>query len=221
MIQALIFDFDGLILDTEVPDYESWQEVYREHGCDLPFARWAECIGTADILFDPYDELEAQSGRSIDRAAIRAKRRARYLEMIAAQPLLPGVEDYLADAKRLGLKLGVASSATSDWVHGHLTQRGLIEQFDCIRCADNVRRTKPDPELYLAALYALGLRAEQAVALEDSPNGIRAAVRAGLFCVAVPNALTRHLPLDEAHLRLASLAEMPLERLLASVMRDE
>src|SRR5438552_4015708 len=116
MIQAIVFDFDGLILDTEVPDYDSWQEAYLAHGCGLPWETWADYIGRAVGSFDPCAELEAQLGRVVDREAVRARRRQRYRELVEAQPLLPGVRETIAEAKRLGWKLGVASSSTRDWV---------------------------------------------------------------------------------------------------------
>lgn len=96
----------------------------------------------------------------------------------------------------------------------HLSRLELIHQFGVIKCGDDVKQTKPDPELYLATVRDLGLQPSQAIALEDSPNGVLAAKRAGLFCVAVPSPLTKDLPLDHADLRLDSLADMPLEDLL-------
>jgi HAD superfamily hydrolase (TIGR01509 family) len=219
MIQAILFDFDGLILDTEGPDYESWQEIYREHGCSLPLATWGEYIGRSVGSYDPHAELEAQLGRALDRDAIRARRRRRYHELVAARSVLPGVAEYIADAKRLGLKLGVASSSDRAWVTGHLSRLALDFHFDCIRCLEDVRRAKPDPELYKCALEVLGVGAAEAIALEDSPHGITAAKQAGIFCVAVPNPLTGQLSLDHADLRLTSLAEFPLESLLLEVYR--
>src|SRR5437016_3139722 len=112
MIQALIFDFDGLILDTEVPDYQSWLEVYQEHGCQLPFSTWVSYIGGAAEVFDVYAHLETQLGCTIDRQMIRTKRRKRYSELVEAQSILPGILDYVTTAKRLALKLAVASSGT-------------------------------------------------------------------------------------------------------------
>ena len=97
---------------------------------------------------------------------------------------------------------------------------GLMEHFDAIKCANDVTNVKPDPELYLIALVALKVRASEAIALEDSPNGILAAKRAGLFCVAVPNPITVQLSLDHADLRLDSLAELPLEKLLVEAQRN-
>ena len=118
------------------------------------------------------------------------------------------------------MKLGMASSSRRKWVNGHLTRLGLIQHFDSIKCADDVQRTKPDPDLYLAALGALGLQGHEAVALEDSPNGIAAAKAAGLFCVAVPNTLTRQLPLDGVDLVLDSLADLPMKDLLERLNTD-
>lgn len=219
MIRALIFDFDGLILDTEMPDFQSWQEIYKEYGCSLPLSLWAACIGTSEKAFDPPDYLEALLGRPVDREAIRSKREERRIELLEKQPILPGVKDYITDAKRLGLELGLTSCSSRDRVTLHLSRLGLGEEFDSIKCAEDVERVKPDPELYHAMLEALGLRADEAIALEDSPNGILAARRAGVFCVAVPNPLTRHLPLNQADLRLTSLAELPLEKLLCQIQK--
>lgn len=217
MIKALIFDFDGLILETEEPEFLAWQEIYAEHGGALPFERWSSLIGTADAVFDVYAELETQHGSPVDREAIRQRRRQRVADLIATRTILPGVRDYIATARELGLKIGVASSSRREWVCGHLERLAIHAHFDAIICSDDVARTKPDPALYLTALTALGAAPHEAIALEDSPNGVAAARRAGIFCVAVPNALTRQLPLEEADLRLASLAEMPLETLLAYV----
>jgi len=214
MIKGLIFDFDGLILDTETPIFKSWQEIFERHGCTLTLETWADCIGRAQDAFDPCDHLEACLGHPIDRGRICSEEQKRETELIGNQPVLPGVAELITASKRLGLKLGVASSSQRDWVIGHLARIGLVEQFDGVRCANDVERAKPAPDLYLAVLEALGLGPDQAIAFEDSPNGVQAAKRAGLFCVAVPNALTKALPLDHADLTLASLEEVTLEELL-------
>jgi len=218
MIRALIFDFDGLILDTESAVYRSWQELYQAYGGHLDFSFWANIVGTVSNEGDYFDALEAQIGRPLERQSLGLKRYQRELELIASQPLQPGVEKYLQDARRLGLKIGLASSSTCAWVMGHLTQRGLIHYFDCLRARDDVHRVKPDPELYLSVLAGLGVQAEEAIALEDSPIGVTAAKAAGLFCVAVPNELTRRLSLEHADLRLNSLADLSLEALLRQVI---
>ena len=213
-IQALIFDFDGLILDTETPDFQSWQETYQAYGASISFAEWARWIGTMGT-FDPYRYLEQQLGHPVDRAAVRARRRARFDELMAEQAVLPGVLEYVREAGRLGLKLGIASSSPREWIVSRLGPLGLASYFAAVSSGDDVECTKPDPAVYLAALAALGVEAHQAIALEDSPNGILAAKRAGIYCVAVPNALTRQLSFDYADLYLDSLADLPLEELLA------
>lgn len=215
MIKGLIFDFDGLILDTETPSFQAWQEVYERRGCELTLETWADCIGRSQDAFDPCDYLEVCLGRSIDRARVFAEEQKREVELIRKQPVLPGVLDTIAAAKQHGLKLGVASSSDREWVDGYLARLGLIEQFDAIHCADDVEHAKPAPDLYLAVLEALRLQPHQAIAFEDSPNGVLAAKRAGVFCVAVPNRLTKQLSFDHAaDLTVTSLKQVPLAKLL-------
>jgi HAD superfamily hydrolase (TIGR01509 family) len=180
----------------------------------LPLSAWTPLIGTASS-FDIYAYLEQQIGRPIDRADVQERRRARYHELVTNQVVLPGVEECIRDAKARGMKVGLASASWGGWAPGHLERLGLHVHFDTIKTAADVERVKPDPELYLAALGALGLAANEAIALEDSPNGIAAAKAAGLFCVAIPNIMTRDLDVSAADLRLDSLTDMPLADLLA------
>lgn len=214
MIRALVFDFDGLILETEEPVYLSWQELYQQFGCQLSFEDWGSIIGTANGEFDPRRTLERCVGQPIPEDALQ-KRLQRETELILDRPVLPGVEAYLKDAKNLDIKVGLASSSPCKWVTSHLERLGLIEYFQVIRASDDVKRTKPDPELYLSACQGLGVPASQAIALEDSPNGVAAAKNAGMYVVAIPNILTRRLPLEQADLRLKTLEDMKLESLLA------
>ena len=201
MIKALIFDFDGLILDTELPDYASWQEVYHEYGCELAIEDWGQIVGgTGASDFDPHTNLEQLSGKILDREEVWISRRKQYLDQLYQQPVLPGVVELLDDAERRGLKLGIASSSPENWVRGHLARLGLYQRFEAIKTAEDVQRTKPDPELYAAILQALGAQPEEAIVFEDSPNGVTAAKAAGIFCVAVPNPLTAQLSLAHADL---------------------
>ncbi len=216
-MEALIFDFDGLILDTEVSELQAWREIYAEYNAELPLEKWAACIGSGSDAFDVYGYLESQADHPVEREEVATRRRKRRMELLAAEVLLPGIEDYLHTAKHLGLKIGLASSSSRAWVHGHLSRLGIIEYFDYIKCGDEVTHTKPDPELYLSVLAGLNAHARQSIALEDSPNGVLAAQRAGIFCVAVPNPVTSLLALDHADLRLNSLALMPLKDLISEV----
>jgi HAD superfamily hydrolase (TIGR01509 family) len=214
MIRALVFDFDGLILETEGPILRSWQEIYQTYGLDLTLETWSAIIGTADPLFDPLQDLEARLGSPLNHQQILQRQLRREAALIIDQPPLPGVREHLQAARRLGIGVALASSSSCAWVEGHLTRLGLIDYFDCIQAQDDVAQTKPDPALYIQAVACLGVQPHQAIAFEDSPNGIRAARKAGLFCVAVPNALTRHLDLSEANLRLESLAACSLEDII-------
>ena len=209
-IKALVFDFDGLIVDTEVPIFRAWQRIYREHGQELPLDRWLTIIGTSTGSFDPVVELGDRLGEKLDEKALDALERLYYMEATALQQLLPGVAEYLRVARELGLKTAVASSSTRAWVMEHLERFGIGGGFDAIVCREDVKKTKPDPELYRTALQRLGVRPEEAIAFEDSSNGIHAAKAAGLFCVVVPNLLTVDLDLTEADLRLLTLEAMPL-----------
>jgi HAD superfamily hydrolase (TIGR01509 family) len=213
LIRAIVFDFDGLILDTEEPVYRSWVEVYEAHGEDLPFERWVQIVGSTTAGFHPQHHLEERLGRALPKEVLD-RRISRRTEMILANEVLPGVVQLIEEAKAMNLKLGVASSSTSDWVRGHLVRLGIFERFDCIRCRDDVANAKPEPDLYLAVLECLGVGAVEAIAIEDSPNGVLAVKRAGMRCVAIPNSITARLDLGQADVRLGSLAEVTLHELL-------
>ena len=214
MIRALVFDFDGLLVDTEVPIFRAWQRIYREHGQELPLERWLTIIGTASGPFDPVIDLVEKTGTKLVEADLKALEVLYYQEATALQQLLPGVLDYLVAARQLGLKAAVASSSTRKWVMDHLNRFGIGGHFDAIVCREDVKRTKPDPDLYLTALERLEVSPSEAIAFEDSSNGVQAAKAAGLFCVAVPNPLTSDLDLSEADLRLLSLDAMPLREVI-------
>ena len=202
-----------MILETELPDYQSWRELYQEHGEDLSMAVWGDVIGRGPEYFDPYQELVARLGHDLDREAVLDRRKARHRELVAELEILPGVREAITGARRLGLHLGVASSSSRAWVTGHLARLGLI-QFKCVRCRDDVANAKPEPDLYLSVCACLGVAPAEAVALEDSANGIAAAKAAGLHCIAVPNSMTAGLDLSAADLRLASLSDLSFVDLL-------
>jgi HAD superfamily hydrolase (TIGR01509 family) len=218
LIRALVFDFDGLILETEMPALQSWVEIFREHGVELSPERWSGVIGR-DSRFDVHGHLEELTGRAHDRDATKAKRNARRDELVNAEKILGGVVELFREAKAQGLKVGVASSSSREWVCGHLERLAFLEGWDAIVCRGDVERAKPAPDLYLRVTELLGAAPSETLALEDSPNGVAAAKAAGLWCVAVPNPLTRDLDLTQADVRIGSLADMPLDELLALVSR--
>ena len=217
MIEALVFDFDGVIIDTEIPSYETWQEVYTAHGAHLDRTLWQRQIGGGTHKFDAVRHLEELTGVRLDRVAVEKSRKERHDALVRSTPLLPGVLEYIQEARQLGLKLGVASSSSHAWVEGHLAERGLLSLFQSVAAREDVARIKPDPALYLVALRRLGVSPDRAVAIEDSLNGLTAAKRAGMFCVAVPNPMTGDLPLENADLRLGALTDMGLQALLDTI----
>ena len=217
-VEAFLFDFDGLIVDTELPSRAGWEWLYREHGQELPRDRWATLVGTVGAEFDPMVHLEELVGGPLERAALDERRFAHELSLIEAEELRPGIAEYLAEARRRGLKRAIVSSSTRTWVDAHLARLEQVVGWDAIVTADlDAARAKPSPDLYLEALDLLSVTASEAVAFEDSPNGVTAARAAGIFCVAVPNEVTRDLELGDADILVPSLAELPLEELLSRV----
>lgn len=214
MIEAIVFDFDGLIIDTETPEFETWQEVFEFYGTTLERHDWDWAIGRHSTDFDIYVHLAELSGRQIEREVVRPRMRKRYLERIDENPVLPGVEEYLYVAKEMGLKLSVASSSSPGWAAGHLESRGLLQHFEFVLDAGDVENAKPDPELYTMSVERLGVHPRNAVAVEDSVNGLASAKAAGLHCVVVPNPMTSGMDFGSADIRLESLSDLPLRTLL-------
>ena len=221
MIEAIVFDFDGLIIDTETPEFDAWQEIFQSYGVRLKRETWESQIGRGHEAFDIYKHLADLSGQHIDREVVRPRMRRRYLELIERNPVLPGVEDYIVTAKKMGMKIAIASSSRGGWAVGHLERRGLLQHFEFVLSAEDVTNPKPDPELYTTAVERLEMRPENAFAIEDSGVGLAAAKAAGLRCVVVPNPMTKSMNFSSADLRLESLADLPLENLLRKIEGQE
>ena len=212
MIRALLLDFDGLLYDTESSAYAAWEQLYAEHGAHLSLRKWVDAVigrppGASG--FDPVVELERLTGERFDRAAVLAERDERRQAMLPDH-LMAGAEALLAGARDAGLMTAIVTSNSLANVQAHLARAGTSHEFDAIVCADgDPIRGKPAPTLYLEALARLRLRADEAIALEDSPNGVAAARGAGLYCIAVPNEITRGAPgLEAADRTIGSLTEL-------------
>ena len=215
--KAIVFDFDGLIVDTEVPEYEAWLGIFRSYGVDLPLSVWTPHIGGGHDGFDIYAHLAELTGMRVDRDELRDRRRSAFAGLFKHAVPLPGVEDYIATARERGMRIGIASSSTHPWVDPKLEQIGLSDAFDTVVCSEDVGRSKPNPASYLKALDDLGVVADEGFALEDSPTGVHGAKNAGLLCVAVPGAMTRDRSYDHADMRIESLADVPLEELMEAL----
>ena len=217
MLKALIFDFDGLILDTETPEVLVWQNIYKEHGFELPVHEWEKTVGGYGIsTFDAAKHFALLSSGKVDSVSSTLRYRKESEEIIHASSILPGVMDMIGEAKSNRLKVAIGSSSPHSWVDSHAKRLGIFELFDFIICQDDVLpgRTKPHPDIYLKVLEQLEVKSDEAVVFEDSPNGVLASRRAGIFVVAVPNGLTSQMNV-EGDLTVSSMAELTLQDLTA------
>lgn len=211
MIRALVFDFDGLILDTETPVLQAWEAIHAEAGVPYSPEHAAKIVGHVDVAFDPWVAFDP----SIDRSALDRDYKKRTREILLGQKILPGVETFLREGQRLDLRIAIASNSHHAWVDTHLARLGLSSFFSVVKCRDDVARGKPEPDLYEAVLRDFTLTGREAIAFEDSEAGSLAAKRAGLWCVAVPNPSTQQHSFEHVDLRLNSLADISLKELLA------
>ena len=213
-IAAVVFDFDGLVLDTEVPVYASWCAAFEAHGAAPPtLEEWSAEIGTAGGL-DLDAWLLERATRPVDLDAMHGARRAHRDQLLDRERVRAGVEAWIDEAEAAGLGVAIASSSPSEWVLEHLERLALRHRFTHVVNAGGALRAKPAPDTYLEACARLGVDAHDALAVEDSPNGIAAAKAAGLTCVTVPNTITEGLDLSAADLQLSSLAERTLAAVL-------
>ena len=211
MIRALVFDFDGLIIDTETPLIDSYGEVHARHGVSFDRALFIRNVGHADYAFDPWHGFSPHA----DRAALEVERRRIKDQLLLQQPVLPGVVALLDAARERALRVGLASNSQHDWVEPHLKRIGLHDRFEFFACREDALSPKPEPDLYKLVLNRFGLRGHEAISFEDSHTGSLAAKRANLWSVAVPNVSTAHHDFAHVDLRVSSLAELILDALLA------
>ncbi len=214
MIRALIFDFDGLIIDTESAVYQAWQELYADHGHPLPIERWAQCVGTDFGAYDPKAELQMLTGKDFDWHNEERMRSKRVYELLADFDSLPGVRELLMEAKAAGVPCSIASSSPIVWIEPWLEKMNLRQYFVNISSRDVVEKIKPAPDLFLHAAAQLEVMPDEVIIFEDSLNGLRAAHAAGMKCVVVPGPVTKHLHFEGAWQTLDSLASISLAQLL-------
>lgn len=215
MISAVIFDLDGLIVDTETPEVLAWQETYARHGLEFPVEQWLQNVGRIDGPWDPYLALRLlDPPANLERVEAFWRERRDAHARDRCRPL-PGVVTLLAALRTRGLRTAVASSSRRATVLRALERLEITGQFDATAGGDEVARGKPAPDVYLLAAQRLGARPEACAALEDSPNGVRAAKAAGMACIAVPSALTRQLDFAAADLVVGSLDEITVDSITA------
>jgi HAD superfamily hydrolase (TIGR01509 family) len=213
---AVVFDFDGLILDTETSAFVTMQAAFADHGVELSLEAFSELLGRADNR--PWTEwLEEEVGSPIEREAVHARRLEAHHALVAEQDVMPGVVEVIDQADALGIPALVASSSPRYWIDQHLERLGLLDRFIGLFTREDVERAKPWPDLYLAAVASVGVEPAQAVAFEDSYNGSMAATAAGLYCVAVPSEITGHQDFSHCDLVVRSLSDVDLVRLARTI----
>jgi len=216
--QAVLFDFDGIILDTEWPIYESYLPHYREHGQELPLSTYVQCIGSDFQQWSPETHLEDLTGASFDWPTINKKRQVWIREQLADYPPLPGIREAVEHCRDLGLKTSVVSSSTHHWVDGWLAKLSLRPLFDLTICRGDAPRIKPAPDLFLEAARQLKMAPADCLVIEDSANGLEAAGLAGMPTYIIPNRITVVSDFASAVAVLKSATELPA-RISASSCR--
>ncbi len=214
MLKAAIFDFDGLLLDTETPEFESWSQVFAEQGAQLQLSEWTQFVGTW-IEDRIYTMLEERVSHRVDRKQIRARHNVIYQEQLQTLDFCPGVRTLIPALRQAGLMVAIASNSDAEWVAGHLAQRNFRHHFNVVTTGNEVERMKPDPELYRLSLARLDIAPAEAVVFEDSLPGVCAGLEAGITVFAIPTPVTRHLTYPPAARRLNSLADVTVPFLQA------
>ncbi len=216
-IKGIVFDFDGLIVDTEGPSLLAWQALYQSYNLEFRFDQWINIVGGSDGTFNPFIDLEKQTGQSIDIQQVMQFVHNHILDTIQHPEPLPGVMEIIHAARALGWKLAIASSSERDWVAPLLKRLGIDGCFEAVCTRTDVGKRKPDPAVYLLAVERIGLLPEETVALEDSRNGVLAAKAAGMYCVAIPNQVTSTLDFTAADLVLETLTGVSPQQLAAAL----
>lgn len=209
-LHAIIFDFDGLIVDTEYPEYIALSSIYDEYCLELSMDDLRKNIGTQEFSFDPYAQLKNSGKMDLTREQFTAEWDRRKMATIDKAEAMPGVRALLDQAKSAGIKLAIGSSSPLVWVGRLARQVGVFDHFEVIVTKDDVSKTKPSPEIFLLSAERLGVPVNNCVVLEDSLNGLLAAQAAGIRSLWVPNKITAGMRVDPDQPRMDSMEKVDL-----------
>ena len=213
MPKALIFDFDGLIVDTETVIYESWAEIYERNDQILELNTYKNCVGSNFEHFHPGIELEKRLGKKFNWAIIDAEREELIRQRLEQKEERTGLRYFIENAKEKGLELAIASSSSRNWVLGWIKKLELSNYFSAFVNRDDVEKIKPDPELFLTAAKSLGIHPSEALIFEDSENGLKAATAARIPCAIITNSITAGGNFSEAIIVAESFTDQRLKKL--------
>jgi len=213
MIEGFVFDFDGLILDTEMPQFNCWKEIFQKYGSTYTIRDWWKTFDTATSGYSPAEDLYQRMNGKVDRGLVNQWVDQKTSEILKKQPLLPGVEPFIRSAHEQGIKLAVATSSSPEWAMPFLEKFDLVQFFDVVLTSRDVQKVKPDPTLYQLAIEKLGLAPDSAMAFEDSFNGLQSAKSAGIYCTVVANQITREMDFRRADKIVASFDQISVEEM--------
>lgn len=213
MLKALVFDFDGVIIDTESVWFYIFRDwLKREYQYDLKIKDYLVCVGSHSSEFFRF--LKQDIGEHVDGYAYEQEAMAEYIERINILPPMKGVAELIKEAHEKGLKIALATSATEKKPRIHLERLGLIRYFDAFSTAELSKKLKPEPDIFLKAAELLDCKPEECLAIEDSGNGLIAARRANMPCLIVPNQITEHCDFEGYYKRVNSLDEVCIDEII-------
>lgn len=215
-LKAFIFDFDGLIIDTEMPCCNAWIELFNQYGFLFTIEDYQKIIGTGHDLYDPSKHLSQLINGLLSPQEILELNRSRTRQLLDSQPMLPGVLDFIIASKQISLPLAMASSSNREWIEGYLVKLDIRKYFDVVCTSNDVQNVKPCPDLFLLAAQKLGIDPTDALIFEDSHNGIKAAHAAGIRCIAIPNDITKSTDLSLAFRIVDSFLDLDPQQLINS-----
>ncbi len=211
-IRGIIFDFDGVLVDTEWAIYQSWVRLFAREGQQISIETYAPCLGAGYTHWDPAKHLESLTEKQYDWDKETDARQAEIEADLQESGLMAGARELFDWCAAQGIELTVASSSSRRWVAGWLEKLSITDRFAAVFTRTDGYPVKPNPALFHAAQEALGLAAEHCLIIEDSENGTRAAQNAGIPCAAIANRMTCHSDLSRAEWNFPDLATL-LEQL--------
>ena len=206
--RGIIFDFDGVLVDTEWAIYQSWVHLYAREGQEISIATYAPCLGAGYSHWDPAAHLEKLTGKTYDWEKETPARQAMLEADLERMGLMDGAAELLDWCAEQGIPVTVASSSSRRWVQGWLEKLGIYSRFAGVFTRTDGYAVKPNPALFEAAQQCMSLRKDDCLIIEDSENGTIAAQNAAIPCVAIPNRMTEYSDFSRAAYRCASLREL-------------
>ncbi|WP_411825764.1 HAD family hydrolase [Luteolibacter sp. AS25] len=196
--KAVLFDFDGILVDTEGAIFEAWKRTFERHGKELSLDLYTKCIGSDFDAWSPKVHLEELTSLQFDWLEMDEARQVEIRAALEEYGPIEGVIDLLEEIQSRGIPMAVVSSSAHPWVDGWLDKLGLRRFFDHVICKGDAPRIKPAPDLYLAGAKVVGMEPEGCLVFEDSLNGLNAAIAAGMKAWIVPNRVTAGLDFSQA-----------------------